>query len=108
MMAGFVTVATIDELKPGDEPIVVEIGRRWVAVFNVDGEYYAIEDLCTHDDGPLAEGELHGYVIECPRHGATFDLQTGKALTAPAYVSVPTYEVRVNGNEIQVGGRKKT
>jgi 3-phenylpropionate/trans-cinnamate dioxygenase ferredoxin subunit len=105
-MSEYVVVATTDELQSGDEPIVVEIDRRWVAVFNLDGEYYAIEDICTHDDGPLAEGELTDCVIECPRHGATFDVRTGKVLSAPAHIDVPTYEIRIMGNEIQVGPRK--
>jgi 3-phenylpropionate/trans-cinnamate dioxygenase ferredoxin component len=100
-MTEFVTVATTDEI-PAGERIVIEIERKWVAVFNVDGIYYAILDICSHDDGPLAEGELHGCVIECPRHGATFDITTGKVLSAPALVDVPKYEVRVQGNEIQV------
>lgn len=104
-MSEFVTVATTDELKPGGEPIVVEIGKRWVALFNLDGEYFAIEDLCTHDDGPLAEGVVSGCIIECPRHGAKFDVRTGKALSAPAHVDVPTYAVRVDGTEIKIGGR---
>lgn len=100
-MPEFVTVATTDEIQPG-ENIVVEIGRRWVAVFNVDGEYYAIEDLCTHDGGPLAEGKLYGCEIECPRHGARFDLRTGEVTAPPAVVPVPTYVLQVVGNEIQV------
>lgn len=103
-MAEFETVATTDEIKPG-ERIVVEFGRSWVAIFNVDGKYYAIEDLCTHDDGPLAEGELTGCVIECPRHGATFDITTGKVLTAPALTDVPTYAVQVVGNDVQIAPR---
>ena len=106
-MSDFVTVATTDELQPGDAPIVVEIGSRWVAVFNVDGAYYAIEDVCTHDDGPLAEGKIDGCTIACPRHGAKFDITTGKVLSAPAFSDVPSYDVRVQGDEIQVGGRKK-
>jgi nitrite reductase/ring-hydroxylating ferredoxin subunit len=100
-MPEFVTVATTDELQPGDR-IVVELGRRWVAVFNVDGNYYAIEDICPHDDGPLADGELDGCVIECPRHGATFDITTGEVLSPPALTGVPTYEVRVQGDDIQI------
>ena len=64
--------------------------------------YYAIEDVCTHDEGPLAEGQLTGCVIECPRHGATFDVKTGKALSAPAHIDIPTYNVRVVGKEIQI------
>lgn len=103
-MAYFVTVATTDEIPPG-ERIVVEIGRKWVAIFNVDNSYYAIEDRCTHDDGPLAEGILDGKVIECPRHGACFDITNGKVLSAPALVNVPSYQVRVEGNDVQVASR---
>jgi 3-phenylpropionate/trans-cinnamate dioxygenase ferredoxin subunit len=103
-MMEFTTVATTDEIKPG-ERLVVEIGTAWVAIFNVDGRYYAIEDRCTHDDGPLAEGDLRGCIIECPRHGATFDITNGKVLSAPALVDVPTYQVQVVGDEIQVAAR---
>lgn len=103
-MVDFVTVATTDEIQPG-ERLVVEIGRKWVAIFNVDNKYYAIEDRCTHDDGPLAEGILDGMVIECPRHGACFDITNGKVLSPPALVNVPTFQVRVEGNEIQVASR---
>ena len=101
---GFVTVATTDEIQPG-ERMVVEIGRRWIAIFNVDGQYYAIEDRCTHDDGPLAEGELYGCEIECPRHGARFDIRTGKVTAPPALVDVPSYSVRIMNNEIQIAPR---
>jgi len=97
----WITIATVDEVPPG-ERLVVEIGREWVAVFNINGVYYAIEDVCTHDDGPLAEGELTGTTIECPRHGACFDVTTGKVLSAPAVVDVQTYRVRVQGTDLQV------
>jgi 3-phenylpropionate/trans-cinnamate dioxygenase ferredoxin subunit len=100
-MADFVTITTTDQLKPG-ERIIVEIGSQWIAVFNIDGTYYAVEDRCTHDDGPLAEGELYGCEIECPRHGARFDVRTGKVTAPPALVDVPIYEVRVEGNEVQL------
>ncbi len=103
-MVDFVSVATVDELKPG-ERMVVELGRHWVAIFNVEGTYYAIEDVCTHDDGPLAEGELKGCIIACPRHGATFDIRTGKVLSAPAMVDVKSYEVQIQGENIQVKPR---
>jgi 3-phenylpropionate/trans-cinnamate dioxygenase ferredoxin component len=103
-MANFVTVATVDQLTDG-ERIVAEIGDLYVAVFRVDGRYYAIEDICTHDDGPLAEGDLVGDkdnpAIECPRHGATFNLKTGKT-TLPAVYPVARYAVRVEGNDVQV------
>ncbi len=100
-MPEFVTVAMADEISPGQN-IVVEIGRHWVAVFNVKGEYYAIRDVCTHDDGPLAEGQLFGCEIECPRHGARFDLRTGAVTAPPALLPVPTYRVQVVEGEIQV------
>jgi 3-phenylpropionate/trans-cinnamate dioxygenase ferredoxin component len=105
-MSEFVTVGTTDEFEPGGEPIVVDINDHWVAVYNVDGEYYAIEDVCTHDGGPLAEGPLKGHIVECPRHGAQFDVKTGKVLSPPAYTDVASYAVRVVGNEVQVGERK--
>ncbi|MCY3836328.1 MAG: non-heme iron oxygenase ferredoxin subunit [Anaerolineaceae bacterium] len=100
-MAEYVHVARLDELPPG-ERLVVEIRRRWVAIFNVDGQLYAIEDRCTHDDGPLAEGELKGCEIICPRHGARFDIRDGTVLSAPALVNVPSYEIRVVGEDIQI------
>jgi 3-phenylpropionate/trans-cinnamate dioxygenase ferredoxin component len=103
-MREFITVATTDEIPPG-ERLVVGVGRDWVAIFNVDGQYYAIEDRCTHDDGPLAEGFLNGLTIECPRHGACFDISTGKVLSPPAMIDVPSYQIRVTGNEIQVAAR---
>ena len=100
-MAEFVTVATVDEVTPG-ERIVVEVDDRFVALFSIGGELYAIADLCTHDDGPLADGELQGYVIACRRHGATFDVRTGEVLSWPATQPVPRYKVRVVGDAVQV------
>ncbi len=100
-MPEFITVATTDEIKPG-ERIIFEIGRHYIAVFNVNGQYYAIEDLCTHDDGPLAEGRLQGFEIECPRHGARFDIRDGRVTARPAVIPIPVYEVRVEGDEIQL------
>ena|SRR6266536_6287358 len=103
--AEFVSVAKVDEIKMG-ERMVVELGRHWVAIFNVDETYYAIEDVCTHDDGPLAEGDLEGCIITCPRHGATFDIRTGKVLSPPALVDVQSYEVQIQGENIQVKPRR--
>lgn len=100
-MAEFVKVATTDELAPG-ERMVVEVDGVYVALFNVGGQLYAIEDVCTHDDGPLAEGELDGYTIECPRHGAQFDIRDGRVLRLPAVAPVPWYEVRVEGDDVLV------
>ena len=73
---------------------------QWLA--NVDDEYYAIDDVCTHDGGPLDQGEVFDNEIECPRHGARFDVRTGKALTLPAVVPVKSYPVKVEGNDILV------
>ena len=96
----FETVTTTDDLAPGGR-IVVDIDDTWVAIFNVDGQYYAIEDICTHDYGPLGEGEIFGKEVECPRHGATFDLETGKP-TFPAVKPVARFAVRVNEGDVQV------
>jgi 3-phenylpropionate/trans-cinnamate dioxygenase ferredoxin subunit len=100
-MGNFVKVAEAEKVGPG-ERIVVEVGGTYVAVFNVGGTYYAIEDICTHDDGPLAQGDLIDYEIECPRHGARFDIRTGKVLSFPAVKDVPSYEVKVEGGDVLV------
>lgn len=100
--AEFIAVATTDELPNGARKII-EVDGRPIAVFNIAGTYYAIADICSHDDGPVAEGDLHGYEIECPRHGAHFDVRTGKVLSFPAIVDIPAYPVKVEGNEILVG-----
>lgn len=73
-----------------------------VLLCNVDGDLYAVEDVCTHDGGPLDQGELEGCRIMCPRHGALFDVTTGRALTLPAVVPLPTYTVRVEGDDVIV------
>jgi|SRR3990167_2732385 len=100
--AEYVAVATKDELPNGARKLL-EIDGRPIAVFNVAGEYYAIADVCSHDDGPVAEGELEGYEIECPRHGAHFDVRDGKVLSFPAIVDIPAYPVKVEGEEILIG-----
>ena len=74
-----------------------EVDGRAIAVFNVDGAFYAIDDVCTHDGGPLAEGELWGCEIQCPRHGARFDVRTGKPLCMPAFEPVTTHDVELPG-----------
>lgn len=81
---------------------VVRLDDVPVAVFHLADGWYAIEDVCTHDGGPVAEGRLEGCTIECPRHGARFDLKSGAALCFPAVSPVPTYPVRVVGDEVQV------
>ena len=100
-MARWVKVAKASEIPPGGRTIV-EVDGNFIAVFNVGGQYYSIEDVCTHDGGPVAEGEIDGYAIECPRHGARFDIRDGKVLSFPAVVPVPWYEVKVEGDDILV------
>lgn len=100
-MTDFVNVAKTGDLKSG-ERTVVDVKGHYVAIFNVGGTFYAIEDVCTHDDGPLAEGELLNHEIECPRHGARFDIRTGKVLSMPAISDVPRYEVRIDGDDVQI------
>ena len=90
---------------PAGEMRLVEAGGRKIGVFHgADGGFYAIEDRCSHDDGPLAEGEFDpaSCTVECPRHGSLFDIRTGKPKTLPAYRPVETYEVRVEADEVKL------
>ncbi len=99
-MSEFVKVARIDEI-PVNGSKLIEIDDVRVALFNLDGEFYAIEDVCTHDGGPLVEGEiLAGCQVQCPRHGARFDIRTGEALSFPAFEATNTYEVRLDGDDV--------
>ena len=100
-MAEYVKVATTGDIEPGRVQ-VFEVKGKQIAICNVDGTFYAIDDVCTHDGGPLDQGELEGIEIECPRHGALFDVTTGKALTLPAVMPVATYAVQVEGDDIKV------
>lgn len=100
-MAEFVKVARTEDVPAGQVKIYNVDGRQ-IALCHVDGEFYAIDDVCTHDAGPLGEGELDGYEIECPRHGARFDVKTGRALALPAVMPVKAYPVRVEGDDVEV------
>ena len=101
MMSGFVAVAKVGEIEEGQVK-VVRVGDASVGVANVDGEYFAFADVCTHDDGPVAEGELDDHIIECPRHGAKFDIRTGAVRQLPAVVPIPVYDVKVEGDTLSV------
>lgn len=103
-MPEFVSVATADEVPPG-ERLVVEIDEVWVVVFNVGGTYYALEDMCSHEEYYLSEGTLDGYSIECAKHGAQFDVRNGQVLAPPAVTPVKWYETRVQDNMVQVARR---
>ena len=98
-----VEVAPVEDLPPGSVKIV-NVGSVAVGVYNLDGDFYAIEDRCSHDDGPLAEGEFdpEAGVAICPRHGANFDIRTGRPLTLPAYEPVDTFPVVVEGGIVKV------
>jgi 3-phenylpropionate/trans-cinnamate dioxygenase ferredoxin subunit len=87
---------------PAGKVIVVDVDGQAIALCNVDGTIYAIDDVCTHDGGPLDQGELDGAQIECPRHGARFDVRTGRALTLPAVRGVHRYDTEVRDGEIYV------
>jgi 3-phenylpropionate/trans-cinnamate dioxygenase ferredoxin component len=97
----WVDVAAVEEFAAGDRRMV-DVDGVQVAVFNVGGEYHAIEDVCTHDGGELTGGPIDGDVIECPRHGARFCLRTGEVLSPPAYEPVSVLPVRVADGRVQV------
>lgn len=94
-------VARASEIAPGTTRRVV-VGDVEILLCNVGGAFYAIEDVCTHDGGPLDRGELEGETVVCPRHGATFDVRTGDALTLPAVVPLMTFGVSVDGDDVFV------
>jgi 3-phenylpropionate/trans-cinnamate dioxygenase ferredoxin subunit len=96
-------IASASDVPPGTTRRVVVEGQE-ILICNVDGKYFAIEDVCTHDGGPLDQGDLEGACIVCPRHGATFDVRTGAALTLPAVVPLLTYAIRVDGDDIYLDG----
>jgi len=100
-MSEWVDVSPVNELGPGSRKVIsTEIGP--IAVFNLEGELFAIADICTHDGGELASGVCEGDQIICPRHGARFCIRTGKVLTPPAYEDVETFPVRIDNITIQV------
>jgi 3-phenylpropionate/trans-cinnamate dioxygenase ferredoxin component len=98
-VSDWVRVCLQSELLPGEFRIAWDRDVA-IAVFNIDGMLYAIEDVCTHDGGDLAGGELHGYAIECPRHGARFDVRTGAVLSPPAYEPIAKFPVKMEDGVI--------
>ncbi len=100
-MPDFLFAALVSEV-PDPGRVLVEVDETAVALFHVDGQFYAIDDVCTHDGGPLAEGKLEGCTIACPRHGAKFDIRTGAALTMPATKPTRSHEVKVEGDKVYV------
>lgn len=100
-LSRFIKVAQLTGLTPGACHKVAVEGLQ-IALFNVGGTVYATDDTCTHAEASLTEGELDGHEVICPRHGARFDVRTGRALTLPAVVPVESYPVKVEGQDILV------
>lgn len=102
IVSEFIKVAQADEI-PLNGSKLVEVDDVRIALFNLDGTLYAIEDVCTHDGGPLVEGDIvNGCQVQCPRHGARFDICTGAAVSFPAFEATNTYEVRVEGDDVLI------
>src|SRR5262249_50196228 len=97
----FIKVAKVGEIAPG-EGKAVDAGGKRIALFNVDGKFYAIDETCTHEGGPLSEGMLMGEEVSCPWHGAVFNVTSGAVLGAPAQQDITHYAVRVTGEDIEV------
>jgi len=102
---GFERVARVDEIPLGTS-LVVQVGGKQIAVFNVEGQFFAIYNICPHEGGPLGEGRLKGCIVSCPWHDLAFDVRNGEATDGGGYC-VGSYEVRVEGSEVFVGGRRK-
>ena len=100
-MAEFIKALATTEL-PAGKAAAVEVNGKKVAVFNVDGTFYAMDDTCTHRGGPLSEGQVDGTVVTCPWHGAEFEITNGQVLGPPAPGGVTSFEVKVEGNDVMV------
>ena len=98
----FLEIAPAGECPEG-ERMFIEAEGRSIVIFNLAGKLYAIGDVCSHDSGPVGDGEIEEHEIICPRHGARFDIRTGKATSLPAVVDIPSYPVRVVGDMIEIG-----
>lgn len=101
-MNDYIKVAQLGEI-PLNGAKLVEVDDTRVALFNLGGDIYAIADICTHDGGPLVEGEIiNDHEVKCPRHGARFDIHTGAALCLPAFEATDSYDVRVEGDDVYI------
>ena len=100
-MTNFVKVAKTSDIEPGDAKIV-EVKGKEIALFNIGGKFFAIDNMCTHEEASLGEGEVSGYEVTCPLHGAKFDVRSGEVLGPPAYDDVASYAVRVSGGDVEI------
>jgi 3-phenylpropionate/trans-cinnamate dioxygenase ferredoxin subunit len=98
----YVEIAPASEL-PNGERMFVDIGDTPIVIFNIGGQFFAIGDVCTHDDGPLGDGDIEDFDVTCPRHGAKFDVRTGKVTSMPAVEDIPAYPVQVRDGFIYLG-----
>jgi nitrite reductase/ring-hydroxylating ferredoxin subunit len=101
IIAKLLKIAKTEDVRPG-QAAAFKIEAQRIALFNVEGTYYAIGDTCTHRGGPLSEGDVQGAKVACPWHGANFDLKTGAVLEPPAQNGVPSYKVVIDGDVIKV------
>ena len=101
LQVAFTRIGKLKEIPPGTAK-VYEVRSRPIAVCNVDGKLYAIDDVCTHDGGSLDQGVLDEFEVECPRHGARFDVRSGDVTEGPAVLPVDTFPIRLEGDEIEV------
>jgi len=98
----FIEIAPASDL-PNGERLFVDVGDKPIVIFNIAGQFFAIRDVCSHDDGPVGDGMIEGNNVVCPRHGGEFDIRTGQAVQLPAVVDIPAYAVRLVDGMIQVG-----
>jgi glycine betaine catabolism B len=102
----FVKVATAKDIQPSQMK-EVEVNGEKICLANIEGKYYAIGNVCTHLGGPLAQGKLEGYEVQCPWHGSRFDIRTGKVVRPPAMRPEPTYEIKIENDNILLKKRTK-
>ena len=98
----YLEIAPTSDL-PNGERLFIEVEGKSLVIFNIADQFFAIGDVCSHDDGPVGDGDIEGFNIVCPRHGGEFDVRTGQAVQMPAVVDIPAYPVRVVDGNVQVG-----
>jgi 3-phenylpropionate/trans-cinnamate dioxygenase ferredoxin component len=98
----YIEIAPVDQI-PAGERLFIELGGLSIVLFNLAGKLFAIGDVCSHDNGPVGDGEIEENEIICPRHGARFDIQTGKATSLPALVDIPAYPIRLVEGMVEIG-----
>jgi 3-phenylpropionate/trans-cinnamate dioxygenase ferredoxin subunit len=98
----YIKVAAVQEI-PENERLFIEINELPIVIFSLNGEYFATGDICSHDRGPIGEGQIEGYEVICPRHGARFDIRTGKVTRFPAASDIPSYPTKIEDGNLYLG-----